>query len=95
MTKYLNTMIIVKLTYKTTHHRTFLVVQWLRICLPMQRTEVQSLVCEDPTCHRTTKPYVPQLPSLHTLEPELCNKRIQGNKKPMYHNWRVASTLCN
>ena len=49
-------MVIVKFTYKTNHHRTFLVVQRLRICLPMQRTEVQSLVCEDPTCHRTTKP---------------------------------------
>ena len=25
-------------------------VQWLRICLPMQGTQVQFLVCEDPTC---------------------------------------------
>ena len=30
--------------------RTFLVIQWLRICLPMQGTQVQSLVLEDPTC---------------------------------------------
>ena len=35
---------------------TSLVVQWLRICLPMQGTQVQSLVQEDPTCHRATKP---------------------------------------
>ena len=29
---------------------TSLVVQWLRICLPMQRALVGSLVREDPTC---------------------------------------------
>ena len=31
-------------------------VQWLRICLAMQRTPVWSLVQEDPTCHGATKP---------------------------------------
>ena len=36
--------------------RTSLVVQWLRIHLPMQVTQVWSLVWEDPTCHRATKP---------------------------------------
>ena len=36
--------------------RTSLVVQWLRICLPMQGTWVQSLVREDPTCHGATNP---------------------------------------
>ena len=35
---------------------TSLVVQWLRICLPMQGTRVRSLVQEDPTCHGATKP---------------------------------------
>ena len=35
---------------------TSLVAQWLRIRLPMQRTWVQSLVLEDPTCHEATKP---------------------------------------
>ena len=35
---------------------TSLVVQWLRICLPMQGTRVQALVQEDPTCHKATKP---------------------------------------
>ena len=34
----------------------FLVAQWLRICLPMQGTRVQSLVQEDPTCHGATEP---------------------------------------
>ena len=35
---------------------TSLVAQWLRICLPIQGTQVQSLVREDPTCHGATKP---------------------------------------
>ena len=29
---------------------TSLVVQWLRICPPMQGTQVRSLVWDDPTC---------------------------------------------
>ena len=51
------------LSYKTTdtalqnyHRGTSLVAQWLRICLPMQGTQVQSLVWEDPTCLGATKP---------------------------------------
>ena len=36
--------------------RTSLVVQWLRIHLPMQGTRVQSLVQEDSTCQRAIKP---------------------------------------
>ena len=35
---------------------TSLVAQWLRIRLPMQGTWVWSLVWEDPTCRRATKP---------------------------------------
>ena len=35
---------------------TSLVVQWLRIHLPMQGTWVGALVQEDPTCHGATKP---------------------------------------
>ena len=33
-----------------------LVVQWLRICLPMQGTWVRALVWEDPTCRGVTRP---------------------------------------
>ena len=33
-----------------------LVVQWLRICLPMQGTQVRALVWEDPTCRGATRP---------------------------------------
>ena len=36
--------------------RTSLVVQRLRICLPTQATQVQSLVREDSTCLGATKP---------------------------------------
>ena len=36
--------------------RTSLVAQWLRIRLPMQGTRVRTLVREDPTCRRATKP---------------------------------------
>ena len=36
--------------------RASLVVQWLRIHLPMQGTRVRSLVWEDPTCRGATKP---------------------------------------
>ena len=35
---------------------TSLVVQWLRIRLPMQGTQVRALAWEDPTCLGATKP---------------------------------------
>ena len=38
------------------HLRASLVVQWLRICLPMQGTRVRALVWEDPTCRSATRP---------------------------------------
>ena len=36
-------------------YRASLVVQWLRIRLPMQGTQVRALVWEDPTCRGATK----------------------------------------
>ena len=42
--------------YLKSNQRTSLVVQWLRIHLPRQEAWVQSLLREDPTCHRATKP---------------------------------------
>ena len=36
--------------------RASLVVQWLGIHLPMQETQIQSLVQEDPICHRVARP---------------------------------------
>ena len=38
-----------KMQFKTTMRGTSLVVQWLRICLPLQRTQVRYLVQKDPT----------------------------------------------
>ena len=59
-----------------------LVVQWLRILLPMQGTRVRALVWEDPTCHGATEPvrhnywaWVPQLLKPARLEPTLCNEK--------------------
>ena len=43
---------------QNTKKRTSLVVQWIRILLPMQGTRVWFLVQEDTTCDRATKPVV-------------------------------------
>ena len=55
---YHKTTVIKTLWYwhKNIHIGTSLVVQWLRIRLPVQGTRVQALVREDPTCHEATKP---------------------------------------
>ena len=41
---------------KKYRYGTSLVAQWSRIRLPMQETQVRSLVWEHPTCHGATKP---------------------------------------
>ena len=41
---------------KNMNSGTSLVVQWLRIRLPIQGTWVRALPREDPTCHGATKP---------------------------------------
>ena len=41
---------------KTASGAASLVAQWLRICLPMQGTQVRALVWEDTTCRGATKP---------------------------------------
>ena len=51
-----------------------------------QGTCVQSLVWEDPTCHRTAKPVDHNYRSRHTLEPTLFNKKRHHKKKPVYHS---------
>ena len=55
-----------------------LVVQWLRICLPMQETKVQSLAWEDATCCRATEPVCPRVCALQ--------KRSHHNEKPSHCN---------
>ena len=44
------------LSFKNIQGGTSLWVQWIRICLPMQRTQIQSLVWEDLTCCGAIKP---------------------------------------
>ena len=55
---------------------TSLVVQWLKICLPMQGTQFQSPDWEVYTCCRATKPVC------HTTEPMLLAHVLQQEKPP-------------
>ena len=60
--------------------QTSLVTQWIRICLPMQRTRLWSQGQKIP--HATG-----QLSScIRTIEPVLCNKRNHSNEKPLHCN---------
>ena len=57
-----------------------MVTQWIRSCLPVQGTQVGSLVWEDSTCHRATRP-------LHNywacaLEPMSYNSWSLGAQSP-------------
>ena len=86
-----------------------LVAQWLRIRLPVQGTRVRSLVWEDPTCRRATKPmrhnywaHAPQLLSLRAATTEPCMPRaraLQQEKPPQWEarapQWRVAPARHN
>ena len=83
---------------KKMKNRASLVIQWLRICLPMQETWVWSLVWEDPTSRGATKPMFHNFwtcalePgglhywSLSTPEFVLCSKRSPCNENPVHHN---------
>ena len=70
---------------KAYHSWTSLVVQWLRICLPMQRIQFfpcsGKITCADgqlSPCATMTDP--------HTLEPVLFNKKSHCNKKSRHCN---------
>ena len=67
------------------HPGTSLVVQWSRICLPMQPTQVWSLVREDPTYPRATKP-VHHSYSAHTPESLCSPTRSHCNEKPAHRH---------
>ena len=58
-------------------------VQWLRIHLPIQGTQVRSLFQEDSTCHGVTKPVHHSYWAYTALEPVLCNKKGHSNEKPV------------
>ena len=64
---------------------TSLVVQRLKIWLPVQRTQVRSLVQEDPTCRRAAKPELPNYWA-HVLELVLCNKRSHRSETPVHRS---------
>ena len=61
-----------KYWYNRMNLGTFLVAHWVRICLPMQGTRVQSLVREDSTCRRATRP--------------VCRLYWDGALEPASHN---------
>ena len=63
---------------------TSLVIQQLKIHLPMQGTRVQSLVWEDPTYLGATKPMCHNYQA-QALKPVLHNKRSRRNQKPAHH----------
>ena len=73
-------------TVKKLRYGASLVVQWLRICLQMQGTQVPPLVREDPTCHGATKPMRFTTTEPSGLQPMLCNKRSHCNEKPSHHS---------
>ena len=61
----------INLEFKNSHRASLVVHQW-RIHLPMQETQVRSLVWEDPTCHGATKSVSHNYWGC-TLEPGSCN----------------------
>ena len=81
-----------RLHYSLESFRTSLVVQWIRIRLPMQGTWILSLVQEDSTCHGGAKlvchnywACVLQLLKSMRLESVLHNRRSHHDEKPAYH----------
>ena len=47
---------ILLLVYRNLLSQTSLVAWWIRIHLPMQGTQVQPMIWEDPACHGAAKP---------------------------------------
>ena len=69
--------------------RTYLVAQWMGICLPIQGTQFQSLVWEDSACRVAAKlescnyePMCCKDGSPHTLEPVLATKEATPVRSP-------------
>ena len=66
---------------------TSLVVQWLRIHLPMQETSFNPWSRKIPHAMEQLSP--------HALGPVSCNKRSHQNEKPTHQNQTVAPTYSN
>ena len=79
---------------KIRNHWTSLVVQWLRIRLPMQGTRVQSLAREDSTSLRATKPMRHIYWSPRTLEP-VFPKREATAMRSLHTTTKTAPTRFN
>ena len=80
---------------RTRRYRTFLVVQWLRICLPLRGTWIESLVWEDSTCCWAAEFMRHNYWSPGTLESTRGNKRNCNSEKPAQHSQRGAPAHCN
>ena len=61
-------------------------VQWIRICLPMQGTRVWSLLWKDPTSRGAAKPVCCNYWSPSNPETTLCKERSHCNEKPSHRN---------
>ena len=68
-----------KVLNQNSTHGTSLVAEWLRICLPMQGTQAQSLVREDSTCLRASKS---MLHNYWACMPRACTR--QQEKPPQW-----------
>ena len=71
---------------KNQETRTFLVAQWTEVLLPMQGTQVQSLVQEGSKWQGETTPNEPLVMKPTCSAPMLCNKRRHHNEKLAHHN---------
>ena len=71
-----------------------LLVQWLRILLPMQGTWVRSLIWEDPTCLGATTTTEPALQSLRAtaISPQVMTTKLKG-QQPMFCHKRIPYSL--
>ena len=65
-------------------------MQWLRICLPVQKATDAIPGPRRFTCCGTTEPTHHNYRSPHALEPKFHSKRSQSNEKPTHHNYRLA-----
>ena len=82
------------LSLKNVNFSISLVVQWLRIHLPMLRTWEDSICCRatKSVCHNYWSP-CPRTHTLQLLKPDSyspCSTRSRCNEKPAHRNERVA-----
>ena len=69
--------------------RASLVVQWLRVRLPMQGTRVHAPVREDPTCCGAAGP-MSMVAEPVRLEPVLRNGRGHNSERPAYCKKKIS-----